>query len=249
MWLNFWMKLTGLISPVSFGYVKFDSVDAARNAIGAMHMQVYEGRRLALNFAQSNFPSTSTSPGETSVPTRTIYVGNIPFEMTDRELNDMFKDMYNLIDVRVAVDRRTGQPRGFCHAEFVDVDSAKAAFEKLSQMAPYGRKLRMDYSQSAPGRLQRYLAEKEGTAGSSDGLAAVGAAAAIPTLAPEQRVWRSPELEAQEQAQAQEVTQAQTDAAESADAYSEALGEATEAETTGESQEGQSQGEKETSSW
>jgi RNA recognition motif-containing protein len=89
MWLNFWMKLTGLISPVSFGYVKFDSVDAARNAIGAMHMQVYEGRRLALNFAQSNFPSTSTSPGETSVPTRTIYVGNIPFEMTDRELNDM----------------------------------------------------------------------------------------------------------------------------------------------------------------
>jgi hypothetical protein len=116
-------------------------------------------------------------------------------------------------------------------------------------MAPYGRKLRMDYSQSAPGRLQRYLAEKEGTAGSSDGLAAVGAAAAIPTLAPEQRVWRSPELEAQEQAQAQEVTQAQTDAAESADAYSEALGEATEAETTGESQEGQSQGEKETSSW
>jgi RNA recognition motif-containing protein len=239
-------KLTGLMSPSSFGYVRFDTVDAARNAIGAMHMQVYEGRRLALNFAQSNFPSASSTPSEGAAPTRTIYIGNIPFEMTDRELNDIFKEMYNLIDVRVAVDRRTGQPRGFCHAEFVDVDSAKAAFEKLTQLAPYGRKLRLDYSQSAPGRLQRYLAEKEGTSGSPDGLAAAGKAAAISPLAPEQRVWK-----ADQEGQAQEVseaTEAQIDASESANAYSEALGEST-TETTGESEQGQSQAEKETSTW
>ena len=139
--------------------MKFDTLDAARAAIGGMHMQVFEGRRLSLNFAQTNF-STMSDPKPVGQPTRTIYIGNIPFEMTDRELNDIFKDMYNLIDVRVAVDRRTGQPRGFCHAEFVDVESAQAAFEMLNKMAPYGRKLRLDYSNSAPGRLERYLAEK-----------------------------------------------------------------------------------------
>lgn len=164
--------------------MRFDSVDAARAAIGAMHMQVYEGRRLSCNFAQTNF-SAITDEKPVATPTRTLYIGNIPFEMTDRELNDVFKDMNNLIDVRVAVDRRTGQPRGFCHAEFVDVESAQAAYETLTGLAPYGRKLRLDYSNSAPGRLERYLAEKGGAAAAEgaqgDQLASTQAEAAEPT--------------------------------------------------------------------
>lgn len=200
---------------LSFGYVRFDSLDAARNAIGAMHMQVFEGRRLALNFARANFPAAVERQNEPKAPTRTIYIGNIPFEMTDRELNDMFKDLHNLIDVRVAVDRRTGQPRGFCHAEFVDVESAQAARERLSGLAPYGRKLRLDYSQSAPGRLQRYLAEKAGMG------TLVAANEGVAPLAPEARVWRAPELEAQAQAseqatESQATTESATESAESA---------------------------------
>ena len=68
------------------------------------------------------------------------------FDMTDRDLNALFKDIRNVIDVRVAVDRRTGQPRGFAHAEFIDVASAKAAYDILENKAPYGRKLRLDFS-------------------------------------------------------------------------------------------------------
>ncbi|KAL1954698.1 hypothetical protein VTO42DRAFT_802 [Malbranchea cinnamomea] len=158
-----------------FGYVKFDSIESARAAIGGMHMQVFEGRRLAVNFAQTNFSSMSEQKA-VAKPTRTLYIGNIPFEMTDRELNDIFKDMYNLIDVRVAVDRRTGQPRGFCHAEFVDVESAQAAFEVLSKLTPYGRKLRLDYSNSSPDRLQRYLNQRGASATSgTEGQAAQNA--------------------------------------------------------------------------
>lgn len=141
-----------------FGYVRYDNVDEARKAIGEMHLQLFEGRRLAMNFARSDFSPGDSQPK--SSPTRTIYIGNIPFEMTDKELNDLFKDMDNLIDVRVAVDRRTGQPRGFCHAEFVDVKSCRLARNALETMKPYGRQLRMDYSNSAPGRLQQYLAQK-----------------------------------------------------------------------------------------
>lgn len=183
----------------SFGYVKFDSIDAARAAIGGMHMQVFEGRRLSLNFAQTNF-STMSDPKPVGEPTRTIYIGNIPFEMTDRELNDIFKDMYNLIDVRVAVDRRTGQPRGFCHAEFVDIESAQAAFEVLSKMAPYGRKLRLDYSNSAPGRLERYLAEKAAAAG----------AGAAQSAAPQASQSQSEQINAT-QAESAQPTQAQAE--------------------------------------
>lgn len=66
--------------------------------------------------------------------------------MTDRDLNNMFRGIKNVIDVRVAIDRRTGQPRGFAHADFVDVKSAMEGLKVLETKEAYGRKLRVDYS-------------------------------------------------------------------------------------------------------
>jgi RNA recognition motif-containing protein len=62
----------------------------------------------------------------------------------------MFKDLKNIVDVRVAIDRRTGAPRGFAHADFVDVASAQLAKEALHGKEYYGRTLRVDYSASTP---------------------------------------------------------------------------------------------------
>lgn len=42
--------------------------------------------------------------------------------------------------------RRTGQPRGFAHADFVDIESAVAAKEKLGGRIFFGRALRIDYA-------------------------------------------------------------------------------------------------------
>ncbi|KAJ9381435.1 hypothetical protein DTO063F5_6181 [Paecilomyces variotii] len=126
-----------------FGYVTFDNVESAQRAIHGMNMQVFEGRRIVAQFAQSN-AGRRNRPRQT--PSKTLFIGNMAFDMTDRDLNDLFKDVENVIDVRVAVDRKTGQPRGFAHADFLDVPSAEAAFEILSGKAPYGRKLRVDYS-------------------------------------------------------------------------------------------------------
>lgn len=79
-------------------------------------------------------------------PSKTLFIGNMSFEMTDRDLNALFKGIRNVIDVRVAIDRRTGQPRGFAHADFVDVKSAQEAFKVLESKEVYGRMLRVDYS-------------------------------------------------------------------------------------------------------
>lgn len=85
---------------------------------------------------------------ESMQPSSTIHVNNIPRDMTDREINDMFVDLANVIDVRVAVDRRTGELRGFCHAEFLDVESARVGMEVLREQVPHGRKLRVNYSRA-----------------------------------------------------------------------------------------------------
>lgn len=82
-------------------------------------------------------------------PSKTLFIGNMSFEMTDRDLNALFKGIKNVIDVRVAIDRRTGQPRGFAHADFIDVNSAMEAMKVLETKETYGRKLRLDYSYGA----------------------------------------------------------------------------------------------------
>ena len=68
---------------------------------------------------------------------------------TNNNLTDLFRSIKNVLDVRVAIDRRSGQPRGFAHADFTDVDSAVVAKKALEQKSVYGRQLRVDYSGQA----------------------------------------------------------------------------------------------------
>ena len=70
------------------------------------------------------------------------------FDMSDRDLNNLFREVKNVIDVRVAIDRRTGQPRGFAHADFTDIESAEQALGELRGKMVCGRALRVDFSVS-----------------------------------------------------------------------------------------------------
>lgn len=102
-----------------------------------------------------NYQSKSSTRSATgsSPPTKTLFIGNLAFEMSDADLNKLFRDIRNVIDVRVAIDRRTGQPRGFAHADFTDVESAEKAMEVLQNKDVYGRTLRVDFSASKAPRL------------------------------------------------------------------------------------------------
>lgn len=93
--------------------------------------------------------TTATSKAS---PTKTLFIGNISFEMSDQDLNELFRNIVDVIDVRVAIDRRTGQPRGFAHADFIDVASAEKAMKQLENKEIYGRRLRIDFSQGSQAR-------------------------------------------------------------------------------------------------
>lgn len=110
-------------------------------------MEIYEGRRTSVNFAHySNAVKTPNTSVGSKTPTKTLFVGNMSFDMTDRDLNNLFWEINNVTDVRVSIDRRTGRPRGFVHVDFLDVESAIAAKEVLSSKPFFGRPLRVDYT-------------------------------------------------------------------------------------------------------
>lgn len=138
-----------------FGYVEFKNIPDAQAAIDNLDMQVFEGRNLVCQFHKAKFNSKTRSPDgayQANPPAKTLFIGNMSFEMSDKDLNDLFRDIRNVTDVRVAIDRRTGQPRGFAHADFLDVLSATKAREVLQEKVIYGRQLRVDFSKSNPDR-------------------------------------------------------------------------------------------------
>ncbi|KAF2035742.1 RNA-binding domain-containing protein [Setomelanomma holmii] len=138
-----------------FGYVEFKNIPDAQSAVDNLDMQVFEGRNLVVQFHKAREGRTNTRTNtsfESNPPSKTLFIGNMSFEMSDKDLNDLFRDIRNVMDVRVAIDRRTGQPRGFAHADFIDVASATRAREVLKEKVIYGRPLRVDFSKSSSPR-------------------------------------------------------------------------------------------------
>jgi nucleolin len=132
-----------------FGYVEFEEISSAGAAVKALNQEVFQGRRMAVQYHRRREPISLTQPRQPNEPSKTLFIGNMSFEMSDKDLNDLFREVRNVIDVRVAIDRRTGQPRGFAHADFIDIDSAIKARNFLQEKEIYGRKLRVDFSASS----------------------------------------------------------------------------------------------------
>jgi len=147
-----------------FGYIEYNDQADATKALESLNNTVLEGRRLTVQYSASTpRPRREFSqPDEPrNPPSKTLFIGNMSYEMTDKDLNDLFRDIKNVLDVRVAIDRKTGNPRGFAHADFIDTPSAEAAREYLKGKIFYGRNLRVDYSASNTGAVAREAGAKE----------------------------------------------------------------------------------------
>ncbi|KAK3693905.1 hypothetical protein B0T22DRAFT_451148 [Podospora appendiculata] len=130
-----------------FGFVYFNNLESFKEACANVNGSFWHGRRITcipkLAADKDRTQRATKSPGE---PTQQLFIGNIPYETTDSELNAIFNGLSNLKDVRIAVDRTTGWPRGFAHADFVDVESATTAHQKLQGVTLADRKLVIDFA-------------------------------------------------------------------------------------------------------
>ena len=60
-----------------------------------------------------------------------IYVGNMPYSMTDAEVKELF-GAYGTVDaVRIVMDRDSGRPKGFAFVEMNNADEANAAIAAI----------------------------------------------------------------------------------------------------------------------
>ena len=74
-----------------------------------------------------------------------LYVGNLPFAVSEEELRELFEQHGTVHSTRLVADQQTGRPRGFGFVEMDDAD-AELAMEALHGKYFAGRILRVERS-------------------------------------------------------------------------------------------------------
>ena len=70
-----------------------------------------------------------------------LYVGNLPYETTESDLQTLFEGVGAVSTVNVVRDRATGQARGFAFVEMNDAEGARRAISELDKHEYGGRNL------------------------------------------------------------------------------------------------------------
>lgn len=70
-----------------------------------------------------------------------LYVGNLPYSMTNASLEAMFAQYGGVRSAQVVQDRETGQSKGFGFVEMNDNSAAQAAMEALNEKEHEGRRM------------------------------------------------------------------------------------------------------------
>ncbi len=79
-----------------------------------------------------------------------IYVGNLPYQAADEDLNQLFSQHGTVSSARVITDRFTGDSKGFGFVDMPDKTEAMAAISATNDAEFMGRKLRVNESQPKP---------------------------------------------------------------------------------------------------
>ena len=70
-----------------------------------------------------------------------LYVGNLPYETTESDLQALFEAAGTVSTINIVRDRATGQARGFAFVEMGDAEGARRAISELDKHEYGGRNL------------------------------------------------------------------------------------------------------------
>jgi cold-inducible RNA-binding protein len=73
-----------------------------------------------------------------------IYVGNLPYTITEEELRSAFERYGNVSSAKIVIDRETGRSKGFGFVEMPDEEEAEAAVKAMDGAPLNGRPARVN---------------------------------------------------------------------------------------------------------
>ena len=84
-----------------------------------------------------------------------IYVGNLPYSITEDELRGVFADHGEVASVNIITDKFSGQSKGFGFVEMPNQAEAEEAIGTLNESSVKGRNIKVNQARPRTERPQR----------------------------------------------------------------------------------------------
>ena len=84
-----------------------------------------------------------------------IYVGNLNYNLTEEELNEVFSEYGEVVSVKIVMDRETGRAKGFGFVEMANEADGERAVEELDGAEVSGRNMKVNKARPRPERPER----------------------------------------------------------------------------------------------
>ncbi|KAL1812258.1 hypothetical protein DCAR_0624467 [Daucus carota subsp. sativus] len=131
-----------------FGFVTMSTVEEAEKGVEMFSRYDLGGRLLTVNKAAPR----GSPPQRVFEPSFRIYVGNLPWEVDNGRLEQVFSEHGKVIDARVVYDRETGRSRGFGFVTMASETEVNDAIAALDGQSLGGRAIRVNVAEERPRR-------------------------------------------------------------------------------------------------
>ncbi|KAL5717962.1 hypothetical protein ACHQM5_010910 [Ranunculus cassubicifolius] len=135
-----------------FGFVWMQTVEEAEKAIQKFNRYALNGRYLTVNIAAPRGSRPERPPRTFDEPSFRMYVGNLPWQVDDARLEQLFSEHGKVVQARVVYDRDTGRSRGFGFVSMSTQSELDDAIEALDGQSLEGRTIRVNVAEERPRR-------------------------------------------------------------------------------------------------
>ncbi|XP_076931909.1 28 kDa ribonucleoprotein, chloroplastic-like [Bidens hawaiensis] len=138
-----------------FGFVTMSTVEEADKAVELLHRYELGGRYLTVNKAapRGSRPERAERAPQNFGPQYRVYVGNLPWDVDDGRLEQIFSEHGKVVSARVVYDRESGRSRGFGFVTFSTESELNDAIENLDGQSLGGRAIRVNVAEEKPRRF------------------------------------------------------------------------------------------------
>nr|GEU68989.1 28 kDa ribonucleoprotein, chloroplastic-like [Tanacetum cinerariifolium] len=138
-----------------FGFVTMSTVEEAEKAVEMLNRHEIGGRYLTVNKAapRGSRPERTERTPQMTGPSYRVYVGNLPWDVDDVRLEQLFSEHGKVVNARVVYDRESGRSRGFGFVTMSSESEVNDAIENLDGQSMGGRALRVNVAEEKPRRF------------------------------------------------------------------------------------------------
>ncbi|RWR74301.1 RNA-binding protein precursor chloroplast [Cinnamomum micranthum f. kanehirae] len=134
-----------------FGFVTMSTVEEAEKAVEMFNRYDINGRLLTVNKAAPRGARVDRPP-RAFEPAFRMYVGNLPWQVDDARLEQVFSEHGKVVEARVVYDRETGRSRGFGFVTMSTQTELDDAIAALDGQSLDGRAIRVNVAEDRPRR-------------------------------------------------------------------------------------------------